>query len=79
MEKDRFFYLKRRSFNSCDKTYYVIECLDIIDAVSISVFTDKPNFDYFANYNIMDDISPFIEFQCNNNNGLYRPTIKRKE
>lgn len=78
MEKERLLFLKRRTFQAKDTIYYVIDVLDIFDATTISVFTDKSNYDYFGNYNIMEDITPFVEFHCNNS-GLYRLSIKRKE
>ncbi len=79
MEKERFYYLKRRNFNSNGKTYYIVEVLDIIDCITVSIFTSKENYDYFNGTQIMDDISHLIVFHCNNNSSIYRPSIDRKE
>lgn len=77
--EERFFLLACKSITSKKGTFQYLSVYDNVYDVTFRVFVDGSNYDYFKGFDILSDITRYIDFSYDNKSGQYRLSILRKE
>lgn len=77
--EERFFLLACKTITTPKGTFQFLSVYDNKSDVTVRVFVDSSNYDYFKGFDILSDITRYIDFSYDNKSGQYRLSILRKE